>query len=142
MQEEQTSININENNIDLSKILKNDADHSISNNIDSKINNNDLEIRNIVRQNLSTENVEPIFKNITKQGVNMLELTINPFYECKRFSKDLCNDDNIEFWTCVEQIRIENFSIFSYDPPPLIKLMSIISFSMYTKHTINKLEDA
>ncbi len=37
----------------------------------------------------------------------MLEMFVNPFYDVKGLIRDLSDENNIEFWTCCEQIRIE-----------------------------------
>ena len=85
--------------------------------------------------NLNTK----IFKNVVKNGTNMFELCINPFYDVKGLSKDLNSDENLEFWSCMEEIRIEYFTVIK-EPPLFIKLLSIIGFTMYTRHTINMIE--
>lgn len=81
-----------------------------------------------------------IYKNIVKNGTNMLEMFVNPFYDVKGLSRDLNSEENIEFWTCMEEIRIEYFSSITQEPPLFIKLLSIIGFTMYTRHTMNMLE--
>ncbi len=72
---------------------------------DVKVYNILTKIRNKIKKdnNINTK----IYKNIVKNGSNMLELFVNPFYDVKGLTKDLCDENNIEFWTCMEQISIE-----------------------------------
>ena len=86
---------------------------------------------------LDSRGIDQIFEQFANMSAVLIEKSVDPFYECQGYAKNLLS--NPSFHDAVERYRIE---LKLPKVPPLVQISYVMTSTLITTHEINKLKES